>query len=773
MPRVKSPRRKMEYIHTALKCRGGDPITCNKCGYTGDADLIESTALGSGFLERCPVCKTTDITYKESVMPWSTDEWKGCYPSSWKGMIVPEAMSHPAKFSSKLIRRIYEHLRAEGWVKSGDKVIDPFGGVALGSLDAMRLGLEWFGVELEVKFVDIGQHNISNWELKYHKMPKWGKATLCQGDSRKLLQVLRGNIPSAAISSPPYAETDLGGGAGILTRDAKMRESHGMTTADENYGHSDGNLGNMKGDNFEASVSSPPYAQTDLQYKRNGLKENGKDHYERPYMDGQGEKNYGSTNGNLREMNGDNFDAAISSPPFLESAADGGWQMLDKYAKEGKLTVKQAKGDPNKSYPSWSAERDTSYGKSEGQLSEMEAGDFNAAISSPPFADSLDRGGVDADARRRAAREMGISNSEHISPIDMEKRGERNQEYGSTPGQLGGMGDGNFAAAISSPPFGEALTGGGIAKHGYQKDGDPADFVGNRSYMPNNQGNATGNLANMPTDGFSAAISSPPFRHSEGGTPEPKPGGPIDKNLYARHAAGNSAAEGYGASDGQLANMGEGDFDQAVSSPPYNLPMSQTHNGARGGTRGTTPSEEGAFVKYGNTDGQLEGMESSDETFEAAMKSPPYIETPGHGGSLSEIDVQKGTGGDLSQYGETEGQLTDGSHDDFWLAARQIVEQVYLALAPGGHAVWVTKRFVKKGKIVEFSDQWRQLCEAVGFKTLHWHRALLVRENGKSHTMDGKVIEHKTESKSFFRRLAEKKGSPRIDWEDVLCMVKE
>jgi len=26
---------------------------------------------------------------------------------------------------------------------------------------------------------------------------------------------------------------------------------------------------------------------------------------------------------------------------------------------------------------------------------------------------------------------------------------------------------------------------------------------------------------------------------------------------------------------------------------------------------------------------------------------------------------------------------------------------------------------------------------------------------------------------SFFRRLAEKKGSPKIDWEDVICLVKD
>jgi len=123
-------------------------------------------------------------------------------------------------------------------------------------------------------------------------------------------------------------------------------------------------------------------------------------------------------------------------------------------------------------------------------------------------------------------------------------------------------------------------------------------------------------------------------------------------------------------------------------------------------------------------------------------------------------------------YGATDGQIGETTGDDFWLAARQIVEQVYMALEPGGHACWVCKDFVKNKERVSFTDQWRQLCEAVGFVTVHEHRALLVRRLGKSQTLEGGTVEHTKESKSFFRRLAEKKGSPRIDWETVWCMEK-
>jgi len=43
------------------------------------------------------------------------------------------------------------------------------------------------------------------------------------------------------------------------------------------------------------------------------------------------------------------------------------------------------------------------------------------------------------------------------------------------------------------------------------------------------------------------------------------------------------------------------------------------------------------------------------------------------------------------------------------------------------------------------------------------HQAML-----RSIKADGTIVEYK----SFFRRLAEKNGSPHIDWEDIICMVK-
>lgn len=119
----------------------------------------------------------------------------------------------------------------------------------------------------------------------------------------------------------------------------------------------------------------------------------------------------------------------------------------------------------------------------------------------------------------------------------------------------------------------------------------------------------------------------------------------------------------------------------------------------------------------------------------------------------------------------SEGNIANNSGDTFWQAAKEILEQCHKILRPGGHAIFVCKDFVRKGKRVPFSDDWLKLCEAVGFKLVCRHRAMLVKEDVKDDLFGGQIIK-KTERKSFFRRLAEAKGSPKIDWEDVICVEK-
>lgn len=108
----------------------------------------------------------------------------------------------------------------------------------------------------------------------------------------------------------------------------------------------------------------------------------------------------------------------------------------------------------------------------------------------------------------------------------------------------------------------------------------------------------------------------------------------------------------------------------------------------------------------------------------------------------------------------------------FWSAARDVVAECHAVLKPGGMAVWVTKDFVRAKKRVCFSADWVRLCESCGFTLVKWVRASVVSETVHGDLFLGETVK-RTERKSFFRRLAEKKGSPRIDHEDVLFFVKE
>lgn len=190
-------------------------------------------------------------------------EWRGCYNDSWQGVIVPDAFAHPAKFARGLIRRIYEHMLKQGYIAPGDKIVDPFGGVGLGGLDAMTLGLHWTGCELEPRFVELAGRNIEKWQRDLAMLNgTLGSARVLQGDSRRLAEVV--GTAGGVVSSPPYdsntvhsdsrAETrhDEKGG----TRGRWGHSAQGNNIAQGDYGDTPGQLGHMSGGGFETMTDS-------------------------------------------------------------------------------------------------------------------------------------------------------------------------------------------------------------------------------------------------------------------------------------------------------------------------------------------------------------------------------------------------------------------------------------------------------------------------------------------------------------------------------------
>jgi hypothetical protein len=183
-------------------------------------------------------------------------EWVGCYDKQWRGLIVPEAFSHPAKFAPGLIDRIFKHGLARGYWRTGDLIGDPFGGIAGGGIMAAYNRLGWVGVELEPRFVDLGNENIAlhraAWEAHGFPVP-----VLVQGDSRRFSEVVGA---SWIVTSPPFVGVEAGGPAKLIQpRPGDVRAYDRTMTAQDGYGTTPGQIGALKAGDLGAVVTSPPY----------------------------------------------------------------------------------------------------------------------------------------------------------------------------------------------------------------------------------------------------------------------------------------------------------------------------------------------------------------------------------------------------------------------------------------------------------------------------------------------------------------------------------
>jgi len=54
-------KKRLGRAETSLKKQCGSIIHCHHCGYAGLADVLLSTVLHTGGIERCPHCKTVDF----------------------------------------------------------------------------------------------------------------------------------------------------------------------------------------------------------------------------------------------------------------------------------------------------------------------------------------------------------------------------------------------------------------------------------------------------------------------------------------------------------------------------------------------------------------------------------------------------------------------------------------------------------------------------------------------------------------------------------------
>lgn len=287
-------------------------------------------------------------------------EWFGCYADSWHGWIVDEAFTHPAKFARGLIRRILLHGIDRGYWQPGERIGDPFGGVACGGVVASSLGFPWIGIELEAKFVGIGTDNIE-FHRNWYEVGK-PRPFLAQGDSREFHKIVEGLFLDGSVTSPHYADSIHDG-----------KETAQIVI--------------LRSGSLDAAISSPPYA--DIAAGQGGLnhlpaKEEGQQSGREHAGSQASDQRYGSGEGQISRLSQGTVDHVVTSPPW-ESNCEGAigakkWKDPEKAAAAMSAAGKGNYASPEARKAQFERDNSKTYGESDGQIGKDSGETYWAAM---------------------------------------------------------------------------------------------------------------------------------------------------------------------------------------------------------------------------------------------------------------------------------------------------------------------------------------------------------------------------------------------------------
>ncbi len=182
---------------------------------------------------------------------------------------------------------------------------------------------------------------------------------------------------------------------------------------------------------------------------------------------------------------------------------------------------------------------------------------------------------------------------------------------------------------------------------------------------------------------------------------------------------------------------------------------------------------------YGDTAGQIGQLKGG--TVDGVVTSPPYESSLRNqkDGIDWEKAKQNGEGGEghskgqscHATYGDSKGQIGASQGQTYWEAVAQVYAAAHRALRPGGIIALVVKDYVKDKHRVPLCEDTARLLTHLGFTVIERVHAMLTKETKHGDLFQGETTSTKSR-KSFFRRLAEKKGSPPIDFEEVIIAQK-
>jgi hypothetical protein len=332
-----------------------------------------------------------------------TTTWGGCYKDSWKGLIVPEAFSHPAKVARGLAVRLFDHGFERGWWDKGSTVVDPFMGICGFGIIAAYKGLRFVGVEIEERFHSLCLENVAlhrrRWEAGGDPVP-----VCLRGDSRNLAALVAG--AAGLVTSPPYADSidhAPGNKAWVGVRRGNL--------AQEDYGTTPGQLGALPQGDAEAVITSPPYADSDAHPSLGSVNKDawGRDGRKISARRGLSD-DYGTAPGQVGALKAGDADSVVTSPPYAASVHGRNGIDLAKCDRPGAHTQAGAQG----------------YGDTPGNVGGLAAGGADSVVTSPPFSEP----GSQPSSILQAGGRQGVRSACRAAG------GDASDDFGATPGQV-------------------------------------------------------------------------------------------------------------------------------------------------------------------------------------------------------------------------------------------------------------------------------------------------------------------------------------------------
>jgi modification methylase len=147
------------------------------------------------------------------------------------GRYLPGSTAHPAKMLPAIARQAiaaYSH--------PGELVLDPMCGIGTTLIEAIHLGRDAIGIELEARWAQLASANITH----ARRQGATGTAAVLTGDARQLLSLVDSNLAgqvALVLTSPPYGRS--------LHGQVSARPGHGVAKFDDTYLVDPANLGRV------------------------------------------------------------------------------------------------------------------------------------------------------------------------------------------------------------------------------------------------------------------------------------------------------------------------------------------------------------------------------------------------------------------------------------------------------------------------------------------------------------------------------------------------